>query len=200
MCNCIGFVFNFVFFGRLQPCVLEVSSIRNDYTKFGLKKKTIGQISGRALIMGRCVPPHPANSCLTSLHSPYVPIRLHVPCTVGVFTLIVPDITFQDPFTPSPTIVRWFAMILTFFSVDQVLWRYYSMKTSVFGIFNNYYTSARCIWDCSSQLRATRLVGYNHLISNKPEWNNCFIENATKYREFFPTLFVKQSIFSLFLI
>ena len=24
---------------------------------------------------------------------------------------------------------------------------------------------------------ATRLVGYNHLISNKPEWNNCFIKN-----------------------
>ena len=28
-----------------------------------------------------------------------------------------------------------------------------------------------------SQLDATRLVGYNHLISNKPEWNNCFIKN-----------------------
>ena len=23
----------------------------------------------------------------------------------------------------------------------------------------------------------TRLVGYNHLISNKREWNNCFIKN-----------------------
>ena len=28
-----------------------------------------------------------------------------------------------------------------------------------------------------SQLGATRLVGYNHLIFNKPEWNNCFIKN-----------------------
>ena len=28
-----------------------------------------------------------------------------------------------------------------------------------------------------SQLGATRLVGYNHLISNKHEWNNCFIKN-----------------------
>ena len=28
-----------------------------------------------------------------------------------------------------------------------------------------------------SQLGATRLVGYNHLISNKREWNNCFIKN-----------------------
>ena len=38
----------------------------------------------------------------------------------------------------------------------------------------------------------TRRVGYNYLISNKREWNNCFIKNA-KYREFFPTLFVKAS-------
>ena len=29
-----------------------------------------------------------------------------------------------------------------------------------------------------SQLGATRLVGYNHLISNKREWNNCLIKNA----------------------
>ena len=29
-----------------------------------------------------------------------------------------------------------------------------------------------------SQLGASRLVGYNHLISNKREWNNCFIKNA----------------------
>ena len=31
-----------------------------------------------------------------------------------------------------------------------------------------------------SQLGASRLVGYNHLISNKGEWNNCFIKNAHK--------------------
>ena len=34
-----------------------------------------------------------------------------------------------------------------------------------------------------SQLGATRLVGYNHLISNKREWNNCFIKNAHKILE-----------------
>ena len=28
-----------------------------------------------------------------------------------------------------------------------------------------------------SQLGATRRVGYFHLISNKREWNNCFIKN-----------------------
>ena len=28
-----------------------------------------------------------------------------------------------------------------------------------------------------------RLVGYNHLISNKGEWNNCFIKNAPKIEQ-----------------
>ena len=31
-----------------------------------------------------------------------------------------------------------------------------------------------------SQRGALRRVGYNHLISNKREWNNCFIKNAHK--------------------
>ena len=29
-----------------------------------------------------------------------------------------------------------------------------------------------------SQRGATRLVGCNHLLSNKREWNNCFIKNV----------------------
>ena len=40
-------------------------------------------------------------------------------------------------------------------------------------------------------------VGFNHLISTKCEWNNCFIKSAEKYREFFPTLFVKITDFQL---
>ena len=31
-----------------------------------------------------------------------------------------------------------------------------------------------------SQRGAKRPVGYKHLISNKREWNNCFIKNAPK--------------------
>ena len=31
-----------------------------------------------------------------------------------------------------------------------------------------------------SQRGAQRQVGYNHFISNKPEWNNCFIKNTPK--------------------
>ena len=40
-------------------------------------------------------------------------------------------------------------------------------------------------------------VGFNHLISTKCEWNNCCIKSAEKYREFFPTLFVKITDFQL---
>ena len=36
-------------------------------------------------------------------------------------------------------------------------------------IFNNYSTSVRWIW-----------VNFNHLVSNKLEWNNCFIKTPTK--------------------
>jgi len=42
--------------------------------------------------------------------------------------------------------------------------------------------------------------GYNHLISNKREWNNCFIKNAPQKSEFFPTLFIKTNDFQLVLI
>ena len=40
-------------------------------------------------------------------------------------------------------------------------------------------------------------LGYNHLISNKRQWNNCLLKMPSKYREFFPTLFVKTTDFQL---
>ena len=39
------------------------------------------------------------------------------------------------------------------------------------------------------QRGAYRRVGYNHLISNKREWNNCFIKNAHKISTILPDLF-----------
>ena len=33
-----------------------------------------------------------------------------------------------------------------------------------------------------------RLVRHNHLVSNKREWNNCFIKNAQKISRTLPTL------------
>ena len=58
-------------------------------------------------------------------------------------------------------------------------------------ISNNYSQSARWI------------VGYNHLISDKREWNNCFIKNTheiSRIRPDFLYHLLKQPIFSLFLI
>ena len=52
-------------------------------------------------------------------------------------------------------------------------------------LFNNYSTSARWI-----------RVGYNHLISNKREWNNCFIKNAHKISRILLALICKNNRFS----
>ena len=68
-------------------------------------------------------------------------------------------------------------------------------------IINNYSTSALWIWDCSSQRGAWRRVVYKHLISNKREWNNCFIKNAHKISRILPDFTSKVGkIISLFLI
>ena len=63
-------------------------------------------------------------------------------------------------------------------------WSFEHPVVFIWSIFNNYSTSAHWIWS-----------GYNHLISNKPEWNNCFIKTPTNYREFSPTSFVKTTNF-----
>ena len=51
--------------------------------------------------------------------------------------------------------------------------------------FNNYSTSARWIRVC-----------YNHLMSNKREWNNCFITNAHKISRILLALICKNNRFS----
>ena len=50
---------------------------------------------------------------------------------------------------------------------------------------DNYSTSARWTW-----------VGYNHLISNKREWNNCFVRNALKISRILPNFICKNNRFS----
>ena len=48
-----------------------------------------------------------------------------------------------------------------------------------------------------SQQRMKRPVGYNHLISNKHEWNNnCFIKNAHKILRILPYFICKNNRFS----
>ena len=41
-------------------------------------------------------------------------------------------------------------------------------------IYNNYSTSPRWIWSDKITNERVARVGYNHFISNKREWNNCF--------------------------
>ena len=43
-----------------------------------------------------------------------------------------------------------------------------------------------------SQRGAKRRVGYSHLISNKREWNNCFIKNAQKISRILPDFITKK--------
>ena len=61
----------------------------------------------------------------------------------------------------------------------------YTQPNIILSIFNNYSTSARWIynnyfmrtsWIWSDKITNERVarVGYNHFISNKGEWNNCF--------------------------
>ena len=47
------------------------------------------------------------------------------------------------------------------------------------NILNNYFTNARWIELLYSGRGAEHRVGYHKLISNKREWNNCFIEYQT---------------------
>ena len=60
-------------------------------------------------------------------------------------------------------------------------------------IFNNYSTSARWIWDGRWPTRIKRRVGYNHLISNESEWNNCFIKNVNKISRNLPDFICKSN-------
>ena len=43
-----------------------------------------------------------------------------------------------------------------------------------FLINNNYFMSPRWIWSDKITNERVARVGYNHIISNKGEWNNCF--------------------------
>ena len=41
-------------------------------------------------------------------------------------------------------------------------------------LYNNYSMSPRWIWSDKITNERVARVGYNHFISNKGEWNNCF--------------------------
>jgi len=55
------------------------------------------------------------------------------------------------------------------------------------------------VCECALDMRwwIARLVGYNHLISNKREWNNCFNKNAHKIPRILPDFICKTTDFQL---
>ena len=53
-------------------------------------------------------------------------------------------------------------------------WLSSQWNTPVYIINNNYSMSPRWIWSDKITNERVERVGYNHLISNKGEWNNCF--------------------------
>ena len=74
-----------------------------------------------------------------------------------------------------------FPCVLSSFLLGMELKDIYSCKK----LINNYYsTSARWIW-----------VGYNHLVSNTRELNNCFIENAHKISKILADFICKNNQF-----
>ena len=73
-----------------------------------------------------------------------------------------------------------FPCVLSSFLLGMELKDIYSCKK----LINNYSTSARWIW-----------VGYNHLVSNKRELNNCFIENAHKISKILADFICKNNQF-----
>ena len=48
------------------------------------------------------------------------------------------------------------------------------LTTSFYVLYNNYSMSPSWIWSDKITNERVAWVGYNHLISNKGEWNNCF--------------------------
>ena len=62
---------------------------------------------------------------------------------------------------------------------------------------NNYCTSGHWMWYDYTHEEGKRPVGYNHLISNKCKWNNCFIENAHKISRILLDFICKTTNFQL---
>ena len=52
--------------------------------------------------------------------------------------------------------------------------QYSQCNLSLFQIYNNYSMSLSWIWSDKITNEHVVRVGYNHFISNKGEWNNCF--------------------------
>ena len=81
--------------------------------------------------------------------------------------------------------------ILVVYSVVQLCIVQYSCVQQSTDVYLTIILRAR-VEMVVSQRGAWRRVGYNRLISNKRERNNCFIKSAPKIRQIFPNLFCKK--------
>ena len=62
------------------------------------------------------------------------------------------------------------------------------------GIYNNYSMSPSWIWSDKITNERVARVGYNHFISNKGEWNNCFSEFSNRV---LPPIFISTILQSV---
>ena len=63
----------------------------------------------------------------------------------------------------------------TYFRAMANWWSFRNTRSfEYWGIFNNYSMSPRWIWSDKITNERVARVGYNHFLSNKGEWNNCF--------------------------
>ena len=68
-----------------------------------------------------------------------------------------------------------------------------SRKFFLCGIINNYSMSPRWIWSDKITNERVARVGYNHFISNKGEWNNCFSKFSNRV---LPPIFISTILHS----
>ena len=63
-----------------------------------------------------------------------------------------------------------------------------------FDLYNNYSMSPSWIWSDKITNERIALVGYNHFISNKGEWNNCFSKFSNRV---LPLIFISTILQSV---
>ena len=128
-----------------------------------------------------CAQPYYPCTGSHGLHSCFFLIRTHLDPKVGRVGLLLPaaensklgvtwPLVSMSTISSNPmlllTRIRYYSVIgCAAPSIFKKLSRWEILKKYILLVFNNYSTSARWIW-----------VSYDYLISNKREWNNCFIK------------------------
>ena len=70
----------------------------------------------------------------------------------------------------------------------------FRLTTHYHRLFNNYSMSSSWIWSDKIANERVARVGYNHIISNKGEWNNCFSKFSNRV---LPPIFISTILQSV---